>query len=295
MTPLASALATVVVTVFSQVAAIVPSPTISPDRTARETATLTAKQDDAATDIYAHRSMNGPTPVSHQRSRDLATVPVVERKLVPACPDNSATNQAEALCVGATQACEAMGQQGISYWLFTRPADGSAGWQLAEQRCLRPEEVAAAAAPVPAVTAEQFRRLPWPPAVVHIQPGNGRTLVNVPTNVYLEAATRVVPTVLLGQQVQVRATPVTYTWSFGDGATLHTSDAGAPYPDLRTTHVYTRAGTMPVGLTTTYRGEYSVAGGAWLPIDGTAQVVTPPADLIVVAARSELVESPLPS
>ena len=256
--------------------------------------TYTFTQNDDET--HVHAMIHGDDPratAAAPRTSPRAPAPVVERRLVPACPGNSATNAAEALCVGATQVCAATGQQGISYWLFTRPADGTAGWQLAAQQCLQPAEVAAAAG-VPAVTVEQFRRLPWPPALVHIQPGNGRTLVNVPTNVYLEAATRVVPTVLLGQQVQVRATPATYTWSFGDGTTLRTSDPGAPYPDLRTTHVYTRAGTMPVGLTTTYRGEYSVAGGAWLPVDGTADVVTPPADLTVIAARSELVESPLP-
>jgi hypothetical protein len=52
---------------------------------------------------------------------------------------------------------------------------------------------------------------------------------------------------------------------------------------------------MPIGLTTVYRGEYSVAGGPWLPIDGTAQVVTPPVNVTVVAAHGELVDAPLPS
>jgi hypothetical protein len=165
---------------------------------------------------------------------------------------------------------------------------------LAGQQCLAADEAARqGVAPVPVVTAEDFRRLPLPAGVVHVQPGNGRTLVNVPTNVYLEATTRVIPTTVLGRPARVRATPVEYRWTFGDGGVLRTADQGAPYPDLRTTHTYTAPGRVPVGLTTTYRGEYSVAGGPWLPIEGTAQVVTPPVVLTVVAARSELVASPL--
>lgn len=164
---------------------------------------------------------------------------------------------------------------------------------MAGQQCLGPDEVNQA--PVPVLTLEDFRRLPLPPAVVHIQPGNGRTLINVPTNVYLDASTRLIPTQVLGQPVQVRAIPTEYRWTFGDGTALATHDPGAPYPDLRTTHTYRSAGTVPVAVTTTYRGEYSVNGGPWLPVDGTAEVATPPVPLVVVAARNELVDSTLPA
>ena len=145
------------------------------------------------------------------------------------------------------------------------------------------------------MTAAEFRRLPLPAGLVHIQPGNGRTLINVPTNVYVVARATVIPTTVIGQPVRVRATPVAYDWAFGDGQRLHTADPGAPYPDLRTTHTYAAPGTLTLGLTTTYRGEYSVNGGPWLPVDGTAAVVSPALNLVVVAARSELVADPLPS
>jgi hypothetical protein len=212
---------------------------------------------------------------------------------VPACPGNGPNDvdATDALCAAATQFCAQNGQQGISYWVFTRPVGGGAGWRMAGQQCLGPDEVDQATVPV--LTVEDFRRLPLPPAVVHIQPGNGRTLINIPTNVYLDAQTRLIPTQVLGQPVQVRAIPTSYRWTFGDGQTLVTADPGAPYPDLRTTHTYRAPGTVTIGVTTTYRGEYSVNGGAWLPVDGTAEVTTPPQPLTVVAARNELVDSPL--
>jgi hypothetical protein len=207
------------------------------------------------------------------------------------------------VCGRDAQVCEASadGAPRTLYWIFTGPlgvANPTADqWNLTGSQCLTPAEAAAAApgAAVPVLTAEQFRRLPLPAGVVHIQPGNGRTLVNIPTNVYVTAHTTVLPTTVLGQPVRVRATPIGYDWTFGDGRRLHTGDPGAPYPDLRTTHTYTAPGTLTLGLTTTYRGEYSVDNGPWLPVDGTATVISPAQNLVVVAARSELVADPLPT
>jgi hypothetical protein len=127
-----------------------------------------------------------------------------------------------------------------------------------------------------------------PAGVVHIQPPNGRTLVNVPTNVYVDADTVTLPTQLLGFPVRVRATPARFHWRFGDGQTMTTRDGGAPYPDMTTTHVYTRAQQARVTLTTVYSGEYSVAGGPFQPIDGTATVASPAAALTVVSAENRL-------
>ena len=141
----------------------------------------------------------------------------------------------------------------------------------------------------PAVTVRDFRRLPLPPGGVNVQPPNLRTLVNVPTNVFVSARVTVLNTTLLGVPVRVRATPVRYHWTFGDGRSLLTSDPGAAYPDLRTTHIYLQPGARQLGLTTTYTGEYSVAGGPWLPIDGVARVVSAPVTLTVLAAQSQLI------
>jgi hypothetical protein len=146
---------------------------------------------------------------------------------------------------------------------------------------------------VPALTLEDFRRLPLPAGEVHVQPPSLRTLVNVPTNVYVDAETVVLPTELLGTPVRVRATPTRFRWSFGDGGTLETTDPGAPYPDLRTAHTYRAPGSVSVRLTTDYAGEYSVDGGPWLPVVGTAQVTSPAVTLTVLAAQAELVADPL--
>jgi hypothetical protein len=261
-----------------------------------------ARQGEGETDLTAKKSSGfvAGTTIMHSSAVSVRhlSAPTLERLLVPACPGNQpmGDDPTGTLCASAVEYCATVGQQGIFFWQFTRPVGGGAGWRLAGQLCLGPHDAAAvAAAPIPVVTAKDFRRLPLPAGVVHVQPGGGRTLVNVPTNVYLDASTRIIPTVVLGQPIQVRAIPVSYRWSFGDGGGLTTADPGAPYPDLRTTHVYTAVGIRPIGLTTTYRGEYSVGGGGWLPIDGTAQVATPPVSVTVVGAHGELVDAPLPS
>jgi hypothetical protein len=140
------------------------------------------------------------------------------------------------------------------------------------------------------MTLEDFQRLPLPAGTVNVQPDNGYTLINVPTNAYVDAGPVVLGTELLGFAVQVRATPASYTWSFGDGVTLGpTSDAGAAYPDLRTTHTYDASGEYAITLTTSYTGEYSVAGGPWLPVPGEAQVTSAPVPVQALSGRNQLV------
>jgi hypothetical protein len=180
------------------------------------------------------------------------------------------------------------------YWVYEQ-VDGSGNWVQVGQMCLSPEDPAARRRARPAVTAEDFRRLPLPAGRVRVQPASGRTLVNVPTNVYVEAPVAVLPATVLGAGVRVRATPVEFVWGFGDGGRLRTGDPGAPYPDLRTTHTYTAPGSVRLSLTTVYRGEFSVDGGAWLPIEGTASVDSPTQVLTVVAARAELVDDTVPA
>ena len=67
--------------------------------------------------------------------------------------------------------------------------------------------------------------------------------------------------------MDIEATPVTYTWHFGDGTEESGSDPGAAYPDLRVTHVYDEAGvTVSPSVDVTYHGRFRVDGGAWTDI-----------------------------
>lgn len=63
---------------------------------------------------------------------------------------------------------------------------------------------------------------------------------------------------------------------------------------LDTAHTYREPGRHRVRLSTAYRGEYSVSGGPWQPIDGIATVASPPTTLTVRSAQNHLVAGPLP-
>ena len=142
----------------------------------------------------------------------------------------------------------------------------------------------------PGFTLADFQRLPLPAGTPNIEPDNGYTLVNVPTNVYAKAEPVTLATQLVGFPVQVRATPSRFAWTFGDGESLGpTEEAGAPYPALTVTHEYRKSGQFPITLTTYYTGEYSVAGGPWLPIAGEAQVASAPVAVEALRGTNHLV------
>jgi hypothetical protein len=157
-------------------------------------------------------------------------------------------------------------------------------------QCLTPAQ-AAAVTGQPAFTLADFRRLPLPAATIVTQPSPTERpiLVNVPTNLMAQAKPVILNTTLLGTPIRVRATPVRFSWTLGDGKTLATTDPGAAYPDLRVTYTYDQAGTRKLGLATAYAGEYALPGGPWIPITGTATVASAPLTLTVIEAHTELV------
>lgn len=166
----------------------------------------------------------------------------------------------------------------------TTPTSAWSLWRLvADWSC--PEDV------IPAFTVEDFRRLPLVPAAVAIQPAASTVLVNVPTITMAQAPQQLLTTDLLGFPVEVRASATTYTWDYGDGsAPLVTTSPGRPYPNHDVHHAYARPGTYTITLTTTWTGEYRIAGAAtWTPVDGTATTTTSVPPISAVEARGTLV------
>lgn len=149
---------------------------------------------------------------------------------------------------------------------------------------------------LPGFTLTDFQRLPLPAGTSTIEPPGGYVLIGMPTNAYASTTEPALfDTDLAGVPVQVRATAARWTWDFGDGAVVGpTSDPGAAYPALRNTHAYTTRGSYPITMTTHYTGEYSVAGGPWLPIPGEAHIDSTPATVQALAGRNELVAEPDP-
>ncbi|WP_188037014.1 PKD domain-containing protein [Actinotalea sp. JY-7885] len=144
---------------------------------------------------------------------------------------------------------------------------------------------------LPAFTAEDFRRLPLTPAQVTIQPAAATVLINIPTITMATAAQQNLAADLLGYAVEVQATATSYSWDYGDGsAPLVTTSPGRPYPDHDVHHSYGDTGTYAITLTTTWSGQYRLAGTTtWQDIDGTATTATTTPPITAVERRSTLV------
>ena len=159
------------------------------------------------------------------------------------------------------------------------------------QACLTDQEARRLGGLTPGMVQRAFQRLSWPASELVVQPPKGRTLVNFATNFYTTNTHPTSQTVtLIGQPVTIEATPVQYIWHFGgEDGDLTTSDAGAPYPDLRVTHRYTRVGTVAPSVDTTYAGRFRVGDGSWQDIPDTLTVPGASVDLQVVSATPHLV------
>jgi hypothetical protein len=139
---------------------------------------------------------------------------------------------------------------------------------------------------VPEFTEADFRRLPIQAATIGAQPGR-HTLKGSETNIYADSQPQEFTATLLGHDFRVRAKPLEYRWDYGDGTTLTTSAPGGPVPESRwgektvTSHVFTATGDFTVRLTTVFTGEFSVDGGPYQQIAGTAPVPSEPRTLSV--------------
>lgn len=159
--------------------------------------------------------------------------------------------------------------------------------------CLTTDEAGQLGVITTAMVAREFRRLVWPSSPLVVQPPGGRTLVNFETNfatTNTSASTQTV--VLLGQQVEIEATPTSWVWHYGDGTSDTSSTPGALYPDLEITHTYLDAdSSVTPRVDTVYTGRYRINGGGWQQIPETLTVPGEAVELEVVEAQPVLVGS----
>lgn len=151
-------------------------------------------------------------------------------------------------------------------WEQTAPEAVVGAW-----RHIGPPMCASAADITPGMVLSAFRRLPLAPSPLVVQPDRGWVLVNKPTVVHADGGPQTLTTTILGTAVTITATPTSYAWDFGDGATLTTDDPGSPWPAGTLTHTYTGMGSFDLSLTTTWSATYTVAGDpAVHDVPGTA-------------------------
>jgi hypothetical protein len=107
-----------------------------------------------------------------------------------------------------------------------------------------------------------------PAGDINFQPEND-ALVNLPVYFWTQTPQRfsaVVPILDLIVYVNLYST---FTWSFGDGKVITTTNQGASFPLGQITNTYRSNGDYPVNLSITWRGTFSV-NGVTTPISGNA-------------------------
>ncbi|MFT4028688.1 MAG: hypothetical protein QM675_02330 [Protaetiibacter sp.] len=138
------------------------------------------------------------------------------------------------------------------------------------------------------ITLADIARFRPTPGAQRMEP-DGWVIVGLPANFYSLAGQQVVPGELLGESADVRFTPVSWHWDYGDGATASLGTKGDTWAALGlrefdatpTSHVYQRAGDYTIRLSIVYRAEYRIADGPFTPITGT---ITLPANELQITA-----------
>lgn len=194
-------------------------------------------------------------------------------------------------CLGRDLACKGgpEGEDGIPVVWYRAPAGiTNPTWTYhSGPTCFfdaKPEDL------LPRIAADiqrQFQNLPVNAGIVVAQP-SPNTLRGAETNFYAEAVEQQFDITMFGQQVHVVATPVQYTWNYGDGTVFGPQPSmGGPLPQdrwgekTRTSHAYAATGDFQVVLTTSFQGTYSVNSGPPLPIPGQGQFSAPPEGISV--------------
>lgn len=144
------------------------------------------------------------------------------------------------------------------------------------------------------VSLRDFQAMPVEPLVASAGPEDGWLPVHMVNVLHTDDEMQSLATEVLGVPVEVRAVPVSFHWDLGDGSTITTSTAGAPYPSEEITAEYAFEGWYDVTLTTTFSGQFSVAGGEWQDIDGTIEVASDPVPIYSKSLESRLVDGAVP-
>lgn len=191
----------------------------------------------------------------------------------------------------AARDCDDPAQRSWELWGHRMPPEG--GWELLGEKCLGGSEPPpAVAAPRPQVTEavvlRALRRIGLPQLEIQTQPA-GKTLVNFETIFYTDPESFTRSITLLGQSVDVEATPSSFTWHHGDGSSVTTTSPGAPYPSKEITHEYTDAHvTVSPRVDVTYTARFRVNGGSWQDIADTVTITGPAGDLRIAEATAVL-------
>lgn len=130
-----------------------------------------------------------------------------------------------------------------------------------------------------------------------MEPG-GWAIVGLETSMIAGTITHVVAGPLLGAAAEVRFTPASFEFTYGDGASRSASTSGASWSSLglpefsptATSHAYGQSGTYNANVRVGFSLEYRWGSNDWTPIDGQVFASAPATVVLVVNAANVLVK-----
>ncbi|WP_062377126.1 hypothetical protein [Demequina pelophila] len=194
-------------------------------------------------------------------------------------PGNCAAYVLPALCEGEFEFVQQLWMREFIDGVWT-------DWTIVQNApgCPTPEQIRAA-------LEREWTSLRPEPTQVTLQPDTGWVYATMPTIAIAEDNPRLHTATVLGAPVEIRATPSSFTWEWGDGESTTTTDPGRPYPNATVTYAYPLwVEQASVVLTTTWTGHYRISGGDWEPFSSTIASASPTIDLDVIRPRAVLVE-----
>lgn len=144
------------------------------------------------------------------------------------------------------------------------------------------------------VSAEDFENQPIKPASLTMD-NAPHSLKNYNTNIFAQSGEQTFTEDVMGEPVEIKAIPVSYTFDYGDGTVVTTTNPGhsvAEQWDVKTptSHQYSTPGDYTYTVTTTFRGEFRVPGGPWQVIAGTSDRTSAPQTVQIWRVTSGNVE-----
>ena len=233
------------------------------------------------------QSMGEPSP---QVGDDRGVAPTfVEYRWISACMSPDVTGDSSTLLdCAAARSCPDPVERLWRLWGRTL---APTRWALLGSECFgRPPTAADTPRPqvTPALVLNAIRRIGLPELTAQTQPTD-KTLVNFATIFYAEPQPFTRSVTLLGQPVDIEATPSQYTWHHGDGTTSTTATPGAPYPSKEVTYSYSDAHTtVTPSVDVTYTARFRVNSGTWQDINETVTIAGPTSSLRISEATAVL-------
>ncbi|WP_394554558.1 hypothetical protein ACDF64_07675 [Agromyces sp. MMS24-JH15] len=140
----------------------------------------------------------------------------------------------------------------------------------------------------PAITIRDLAAFRPAPTTAPMEP-DGWAVVDLPANFLSDASVHTASGTLLGRAADVRFTPTHYRWNFSDATTTESDSPGATWATLGqreftatpTSRTFAERGTFEVTPWVTYRAEYRLAGGPWIPVAGTLEIPGPTRSILV--------------